>query len=380
MSVNFKSNSCSLTTTMDSNLVKHSGNVYKVIEIGLSLSESMQNVNAGTSGGSLTSQYGFVIAGYCPCYVESVAESSIAERNGLRKGDLIMKVNDTNCCRARIKSVLTLIKSVNASSTLRLTVYRPVRVTNTSKSAEAIGQTRKNLTNANVKCQQSNKSKLFAKLLKPSLWLSCAQQTFNQSIMTTVPTKQPTSRSSFMVEPTDCSSKLMMANGKMTLTTGKSGSSSTTSGDTGYETLSRYEWDTKTNHNEQQLNDDHGPMTDDAESHDFTIQTVTNTINSYSDCDLTVEEPTLNINKQPGSSSSSSCNQQPQIKLENYNEMRTKLIGDLIEIEANFVNYLNIAVSTFSRPLRGFFMKQQDYFCLFQNIEKVINPFTLTYP
>lgn len=34
--------------------------------------------------------------------------------------------------------------------------------------------------------------------------------------------------------------------------------------------------------------------------------------------------------------------------------------------------YLSVAVSTFTRPLRGFFIKQQDYFNLFQNIEKIL--------
>jgi hypothetical protein len=41
-------------------------------------------------------------------------------------------------------------------------------------------------------------------------------------------------------------------------------------------------------------------------------------------------------------------------------------------MEANFVAYLSVAVSTFTRPLRGFFIKQQDYFNLFQNIEKIL--------
>ena len=57
---------------------------------------------------------------------------------------------------------------------------------------------------------------------------------------------------------------------------------------------------------------------------------------------------------------------------EKLNEYKTHLIGNLIKMEDNFVSYLNNAVSTFVRPLRGFFMKQQDYFCLFQNIEKIL--------
>ena len=57
---------------------------------------------------------------------------------------------------------------------------------------------------------------------------------------------------------------------------------------------------------------------------------------------------------------------------EKLNEYKTHLIGNLIKMEDNFVSYLNNAVSTFVRPLRSFFMKQQDYFCLFQNIEKIL--------
>jgi hypothetical protein len=60
------------------------------------------------------------------------------------------------------------------------------------------------------------------------------------------------------------------------------------------------------------------------------------------------------------------------MKMDKFNQIRTKLIGELIESEANFVSYLSMAVATFSRPLRGFFIQQQDYFTLFQNIEKIL--------
>jgi hypothetical protein len=127
-------------------------------------------------------------------------------------------------------------------------------------------------------------------------------------------------------------------------------------GDTGYETLSRFDSNntnsTKANNTNKMFKcQEH---TDD----ETTILTVTNTINSYSDCgDLTMQTNRLEDERD---------------QADRLNEYRTKLIGNLIEMEANFVSYLGIAVATLARPLRGFFIKQQDYFVLFQNIEKIL--------
>lgn len=108
---------------------------------------------------------------------------------------------------------------------------------------------------------------------------------------------------------------------------------------------------------------------------------VTMTVNSYSGLD----DVTLDSDRDIDAAKKKSAQQQQQQQqqpstsdlhnepgCESFNEMRTKLIGDLIEMEANFVSYLSMAVATFSRPLRGFFIKQHDYFCLFQNIEKIL--------
>ena len=99
------------------------------------------------------------------------------------------------------------------------------------------------------------------------------------------------------------------------------------------------------------------------DSDDFTIDTVTNTTNSYSDYDLTID------NNEERKTAKQPANINTEEKL---NESKTRLIGNLIKMEDNFVCYLNNAVSTLVRPLRGFFMKQQDYFSLFQNIEKIL--------
>jgi hypothetical protein len=158
-------------------------------------------------------------------------------------------------------------------------------------------------------------------------------------------------------------------------------SATVTGGDTGYETLNNAHTinnehcATTTSVEQQLLSNIHAQMdeerreekTSEVEIDDFEV---TMTVNSYSDCgDLTLDTTTAAEKKQRvrgggGGGGGGGGN-------ERFNEMRTKLIGDLIEIEANFVSYLTMAVSAFSRPLRGFFMKQHDYFCLFQNIEKV---------
>lgn len=107
---------------------------------------------------------------------------------------------------------------------------------------------------------------------------------------------------------------------------------------------------------------------------------VTMTVNSYSGlADVTVDSAsgqtaaTAAATVKPSSSSSStSVGIVGSGGGERFNEMRTRLIGELIEMEANFVSYLSAAVATFSRPLRGFFMQQHDYFTLFQNTEKIL--------
>ena len=243
--------------------------------------------------------YGFTVSGYCPCHVESINDDSVACRMGLQKDDLIMKINNINCCRATLKTVTNLIK--NTCEEMTITIYRlsNPKVKNSSKCA--IKQEKK-----------SKKTSYFGKLFKPSIkWLSCAAplsvnkiescssvQHHNQTLDQTYYTKSDISK--------------------------ETTSSSQICADTGYETLSRHD-----------------------DSNDYTIETVTNTTNSYSDCDLSCR----------------SCKTSP--KYANYeeifNEEKTQLIGELIEMEANFVSYLSMAVANMSRPLRSFFMQQQDY-------------------
>ena len=102
---------------------------------------------------------------------------------------------------------------------------------------------------------------------------------------------------------------------------------------------------------------------------DFTIDTVVDTTNTYSQCDLTMKQVT------PLGPTTSTVRSKPQSAVRSHeycNDCRSQLIGQLIEMEANFVSSLSLAVATFARPLRGFFLKQQDFFTLFQNLEKIL--------
>ncbi len=257
--------------------------------------------------------YGFTVGGYCPCHVEKIAPNGPAYISGLQQTDLIVKVNNVNCCRATLKTLLNIIKA--SPFELILTIYR----LSNPKSRIASKLHKPSLT------VKTKKTSYLGKLFRPSIkLLSCAVPLSN--LLKTNITHQHSLDQTYYSKPEVQSSQIIFS------------STSQIGADTGYETLSHHE----------NLDD----------SNDYTIQTVTNTTNSYSDCDLTVDEihPVKEI----------------KIYQEQFNEEKTQLIGDLIEMEANFVSYLSMAVATLARPLRSFFMQQHDYFTLFQNIEKIL--------
>lgn len=308
-------------------LVKFNNGLYEKLTLVLNSSEP---------GPTTSTQYGFIIAGYCPSYVENITEDSLSFRCGLKKGDLLIRINDINCCRATLKSILSLIKSSPAQTGLKLTVYRSLNQTSQNKKRKLVEKKTAELKST----KKSSHKKLLNKLFKPSLWLSCAQPL---NLLLQPNTCGFSSANATHLNPNNTTyySKSVEAKQEKSLSVG----------DTGYETLSRY---------------DSLPKTDSqiSKQNDFSIETVTNTTNSYSQCDLTLAQSEClakSVKKQEISESD-----------EQFNEYRTQLIGNLIEMEANFVSYLSVAVATFSRPLRGFFMKQQDYFTLFQNIEKIL--------
>lgn len=132
--------------------VKYNGSVYEIVETELEApklvvptssdyyssstwiaSPAMSSSSLATLSNSSQSwscqQLGMTVAGYCPCHVEAIAEGSPAWRAGVRRADLIVRVNGVNCCRARLKSVLALVKQASRLHVpIKLTIYRPVAV------------------------------------------------------------------------------------------------------------------------------------------------------------------------------------------------------------------------------------------------------------
>ena len=266
-------------------------------------------------------QFGFKLTGYCPCYIESVEPYSIADKLGLKRSDLIMKINNINCCRATLKTTLNLIKSNQAS--LMLTIYR--LKLNSSKK-------RKQTTCMSSRKENAKKAK-GSLLNKLASWWKCSSAS-NATIVY--------NSTSFYGQSNEDSKLPVKLNSIKSST-----STQLNCGDTGYDSLSR------------QYSSESPMNMISSNQHDSTIETVTNTINSYSDCDLTIEH-SKKLTKQSNHNST------------NIDENKIHLIGNLIKIEDKFVEYLNNAVSTLVRPLRGFFIKQHDYFTLFQNIEKIL--------
>ena len=300
----------------ENNKVRFNNEFYTVLELVLSRRDT-------------TVEFGFTISGYCPCHVEQVAQDSLAMQAGLVKSDLIMKINNVSCCRATLKTVHSLLKS--GSGDIKLTVYR-LCCSNKSK------QNKSSMSSRIVQHHQKPARKFLSKLFKPSIkWLSCAAAAPlsllpSKCTDAAAPLNDLTLNQTYYTRVATVASKQSSASQLTTI------SSSHVGADTGYETLSRHE--------------------QTVDSNDYTIETVTNTTNSYSDCDLTVAHR--------------SAKEAKPVYEERFNEAKTQLIGELIEMEANFVSYLSVAVAQLARPLRGFFMKQQDYFVLFQNIEKIL--------
>lgn len=123
----------------ENNLVKFGGCLYEQVEVELrstttTTTTTTSNTNGNNSGSNESvsvSTYGMVIGGYCPCHVERVVDGSVSFGAGVRRGDLIVRVNGVNCCRARLKSVLGLIRQTQPlRMSLKLTLYRPRTTTN----------------------------------------------------------------------------------------------------------------------------------------------------------------------------------------------------------------------------------------------------------
>ncbi len=149
------------------------GKPYNVHEFIIKSSSATDTDDAGS--------YGFTLAGYCPCHVASVAQNSIAYLAGVEKFDLIMKINDVNCCRATLKTCLSLIR--NSPVAISLTVYRfndPKLITQMAKtlrktpSLKTISKKKtKPKKPAAAKTAEAGRSFGLARFFQPSKWLPC---------------------------------------------------------------------------------------------------------------------------------------------------------------------------------------------------------------
>lgn len=249
------------------------------LESNIKSSNSSLNTN-------LSVDFGFTIAGYCPSYILNVEETSYAYKIGLRNGDSIVKIDNINCCRATIKTIVKLInKQKQSGLKLNITIHRTAKLS----------------TRYELLLLKQNKKLAQKRRLKSILFCAPLNNLIKKAAKPVMSKEDQVSQTRLTREDSIES---------------KTDYYSIQGADTGYETQSQ---------------------DDDNDA----------TLISVSDQKL----PFIN-------------------KLNE--ERRTNLIAKLIDLEINFVNYLNNGVSTFSRPLRGFFLRQQDYFALFQNIEKIL--------
>jgi hypothetical protein len=78
----------------------------KLIKVNL----NPNNNNNSNNNGSNNNTYGFTVIGYCPCQIGKVESNSLAQLAGLLVGDIIVKVNGKNVCRATCDSIVKMIK------------------------------------------------------------------------------------------------------------------------------------------------------------------------------------------------------------------------------------------------------------------------------
>ena len=256
-------------------------------------------------------EYDFSIVGYCPAYICNLNVTSAAYKFGLRDNDYIIKINDVNCCRATLKSIRRLITKTSTSI-------------NDQKYLVLTVQRRRVLSLVN----------------EPKNEFICVND--EEDLESLLETKTASKAKKFKL-----STLFKSAMPRSCLT----GLDTTVSTEFYYQlepTKAANEGSTNSNVLQQQQNIGSISLVDTS------IETVLDTTNSYSSYDLTISEKYIK-------------DERPKI-----NHNRINLIGHLIDTEIEFVDFLSSGVSTFSRPLRGFFIRQNDYFILFQNIEKLL--------
>ena len=256
-------------------------------------------------------EYDFSIVGYCPAYICNLNVTSAAYKFGLRDNDYIIKINDVNCCRATLKSIRRLITKTSTSINDQKYLVLTVQ---RRRVLSLVNEPKNEFICVNdeedLESLLETKTASKAKKFKLStLFKSAMPRSCLTGLDTTVSTKFY-----YQLEPTKAAN----------------------------------EGSTNSNVLQQQQNIGSISLVDTS------IETVLDTTNSYSSYDLTISEKYIK-------------DERPKI-----NHNRINLIGHLIDTEIEFVDFLSSGVSTFSRPLRGFFIRQNDYFILFQNIEKLL--------
>jgi len=82
----------------------------KLIKVNLNHTNNNNNINNSSNNGPSNNTYGFTVVGYCPCQIGKVESNSLAQLAGLLAGDIIVKVNGKNVCRATCDSIAKMIK------------------------------------------------------------------------------------------------------------------------------------------------------------------------------------------------------------------------------------------------------------------------------
>ena len=333
------------TTTTRPRNVRFNGSLYELVETRLAVHPLIAHSSASTPGS-------FFIDGYCPSHIRATLNSDAGAelwRAGLRPNDLLIKIDAINCCRATHKTIRSILKrqaKLSVDHTVVLTLYR-------SSTPRHTVSTSSTTTAATKQQAKQPKQPLFAKLFKSSsAWLSCAASSMRSHSTTTEAADKPhdltfayTPAAHFVHSPSSTSSSAATSTSSLASAASTSDNAGglvavLAEGDTGYETISSH----------------HRSIAQPAivEEQDA---------NGGGGGEDEADEDTL---------AAACCSRHEQSHRHELDEERTRLIGSLIELEAEFVAYMSEAVATFTRPLRGFFIKQSDYFTLFQNTEKLL--------
>ena len=278
---------------------------------GSSSSSSSSSSRSSSSKMLRINEHDFSINGYCPSSICNLNLTSNSYKYGLRNDDFIIKINDVNCCRATLKSIQKLINKTKTMINQQKYLVLTVYRRKSDENEEEVVEAAPHPVKIE-KLEETKKRKFkFSSLFKSAIPRSCIT---SEHLNSTIGTQMYYQLEKEQQQPPEPAPVVLLQS---------------------------------TPQEDELLHHHHHHSLSSSSS--LSIDTVLETTNSYSCYDLTISEKHSSIDRK-----------------------RTNLIGNLIDEEIDFVNYLSHGVSTFSRPLRGFFIRQHDYFHLFQNIEKIL--------